>query len=244
MRTTTLETEDGVVLSPAQGAADASVIWMHGLGADGHDFVPLVPELALPDEARIRFVFPHAEVRPVTVNAGYAMRAWYDIRELTPEGRDDEAGLEATRARIEAIIQQERATGIDSRRIVLAGFSQGGALALHVGLRHAQPLAGIIALSCYLPLRDRLVREIAEANRRVPILMCHGREDVVVLPAFGEQSRDVMLAAGLQVEWRQYSMGHNLCRPEIFDIAAWLRYHLIENDGSIAPRGEGASPGP
>jgi len=238
MRTITREAEDGIVLSPADGAADATVIWMHGLGADGYDFVPMVPELALPDSARVRFVFPHAEVRPVTVNAGYAMRAWYDIRELTPEGRDDEPGLEATRARIESIIQAERAAGIAAQRIVLAGFSQGGAMALHVGLRHAERLAGIIALSCYLPLRDRLAREISEANRRTPILMCHGREDVVVLPAFGEQSRDVMLAAGLQVEWRQYSMGHNLCRPEIFDIAAWLRYHLIE------PREEAASPDP
>ena len=130
------------------------------------------------------------------------------------------------RARIESCIAAERAQGIDSRRIVLAGFSQGGATALHVGLRHAQPLAGIIALSCYLPLRDRLAAEVAEANRATSILMCHGREDVVVLPAFGEISRDALLAAGLNVEWRAYSMGHNLCRPEIFDIAAWLRYHL------------------
>ena len=228
MRTVTREAEDGVVLSPADGPADAAVIWMHGLGADGYDFVPMVPELALPETARIRFVFPHATVRPVTVNAGYAMRAWYDIRELTPEGRDDESGLAETRSRIDTIIAAERAAGIASQRIVLAGFSQGGAMALHVGLRHEETLAGIIALSCYLPLRDRLAEQVADANWSTPILMCHGREDVVVLPAFGEQSRDVMLAAGLQVEWRQYSMGHNLCRPEIFDIAAWLRFHLID----------------
>lgn len=214
-------------MSPAAGPADAAVIWMHGLGADGYDFVPLVPELNLPDAARVRFVFPHADVRPVTVNAGYAMRAWYDIRELTPEGRDDEAGLEATRARIERYIAAERAQGIEAGRIVLAGFSQGGATALHVGLRHGERLAGIIALSCYLPLRDRLATETAAANRSTPILMCHGREDVVVLSAFGEMSRDALLAAGLPVEWRAYSMGHNLCRPEIFDIAAWLRYHLV-----------------
>ena len=226
MRTTTTEREDAVVMEPAAGPADAAVIWMHGLGADGFDFVPLLPELNLPDSARVRFVFPHADVRPVTVNAGYAMRAWYDIRELTPEGRDDESGLEATRARIEAYIAAERARGIDSRRIVLAGFSQGGATALHVGLRHAEPLAGIIALSCYLPLRGRLATDADSANRATPILMCHGRDDVVVLPAFGELSRDALLAAGLPVEWRMYSMAHNLCRPEIFDIAAWLRYHL------------------
>lgn len=213
-------------MAPAAGAADAAVIWMHGLGADGYDFVPLVPELKLPESARVRFVFPHADVRPVTVNAGYAMRAWYDIRELTPEGRDDEAGLEQTRARIESCIAAERAQGVDARRIVLAGFSQGGATALHVGLRHSEPLAGIIALSCYLPLRERLAAEVNLANRGTPILMCHGREDVVVLPAFGEMSRDALLAAGLPVEWRAYSMGHSLCHPEIFDIAAWLRYHL------------------
>ncbi len=162
----------------------------------------------------------------MTVNAGYPMRAWYDIRELTPEGRDDEVGLEETRARIEGCIASERSAGIDSRRIVLAGFSQGGAAALHIGLRHAETLGGIIALSCYLPLRSHLATELQSANRNTPILMCHGREDVVVLHAFGEESRDVMLAAGLKVEWRQYSVGHGLCGPEIFDISAWLKFHL------------------
>lgn len=233
MRTFVNESDTGVVVAPAEGEPDAAIIWMHGLGADGYDFVPMVPELALPRSARVRFVFPHADVRPVTVNAGYAMRAWYDIRELTPEGRDDEAGLSASRQRIEACIAAEHAAGIASSRIVLAGFSQGGAMALHVGLRHAQPLAGIIALSCYLPLRDRLGSEIAAANRATPILMCHGREDVVVLPAFGEQSCAALRAAGLQVEWRLYSMEHSLSRPEIFDISAWLRYHL-----QLEPSGE------
>lgn len=236
MRTVMKESEEAVILEPADGAADASVIWMHGLGADGYDFVPMIPELGLPESARVRFVFPHAAVRPVTVNAGYAMRAWYDIRELTPEGRDDEIGLHDTRQRIEACIAAERRSGIESRRIVLAGFSQGGATALHVGLRHAETLGGIIALSCYLPLRSRLVQDLQPANRSTPILMCHGREDVVVLHAFGEQSRDVMLAAGLNVEWRQYSVGHSLCHPEVFDISAWLQYHL-----ALAPAGNGAS---
>jgi phospholipase/carboxylesterase len=226
MRTTITEREDAVVLAPAEGAADAAVIWMHGLGADGHDFVPLIPELALPESARVRFVFPHAPVRPVTVNAGYAMRAWYDIRELTPEGRDDETGLEEARACIEGHIADERSAGIKAQRIMLAGFSQGGAVALHAGLRHAETLGGIIALSCYLPLRAHLARELHPANRETPILMCHGREDEVVLHAFGAQSRDVMLAAGLKVEWRQYSVGHGLCIPEIFDIAAWLKFRL------------------
>ncbi|MEO6079007.1 MAG: alpha/beta hydrolase-fold protein [Steroidobacteraceae bacterium] len=226
MRAVMTEGEDAVVLAPAAGVADAAVIWMHGLGADGYDFVPMIPELDLPDSARVRFVFPHAAVRPVTVNAGYEMRAWYDIRELTPEGRDDEAGLQAARARIEGHIASERRAGIESRRIVLAGFSQGGATALHVGLRYAERLGGIIALSCYLPLRSRLVGDLHSANRDTPILMCHGREDEVVLHAFGEQSRDVMLAAGLNLEWRQYSVGHGLCDPEIFDISAWLQFHL------------------
>jgi phospholipase/carboxylesterase len=213
-------------MSPATGKCVAAVIWMDGLVGDGFDFGPMVPELKLPVSARVRFVFPHADVRPVTVNAGYAMRAWYDIRELTPEGRDDEAGLAASRARIETYIAAERAAGIPAGRIVVGGFSQGGALALHAGLRHAEKLCGIVALSCYLPLRDRLAAEIHASNRQTPILMCHGREDVVVLQAFGEQSRDVMLAAGLPVEWRAYPMGHSLCRPEIFDICAWLKYHL------------------
>jgi phospholipase/carboxylesterase len=226
MRVRQVESEDEVVLEPAAGGADAAVIWLHGLGADGYDFVPLVPELALPHTARVRFIFPHAEVRPVTVNAGYAMRAWYDIRELSPAGRDDEEGLAATRARIERYIERERASGIPAKRIVLAGFSQGGATALHVGLRHAASLGGIIALSAYLPLRAQLPAELHVANLATPILMCHGREDVVVLQAFGEQSRDVLVAAGLPVEWRQYSMGHSLCGPEVHDIAAWLSHQL------------------
>lgn len=226
MRTNRIESEDEVILEPAAGSADAAVIWLHGLGADGYDFVPLVPKLRLPASARVRFVFPHAEVRPVTINAGYAMRAWYDIRELTPEGRDDEPGLAATRERIERYIERERASGIAARRIVLAGFSQGGAAVLHAGLRHAAPLGGIIALSSYLPLRERLAAELSPANRNTPVLMCHGREDVVVLPAFGEQSRDVLMAVGVEVDWRQYSVGHHLNEPETHDIAAWLGYHL------------------
>ena len=226
MKTVTTETEDAIVLAPADGPADAAIIWMHGLGADGFDFVPLVPELKLPAQARIRFVFPHAEVRPVTVNAGYAMRAWYDIQDLTPGGRDDADGMATTRARIETCIARERMAGIAPQRILLAGFSQGGAVALHVGLRHDEPLAGILALSCYLPFRDRIAAEAHAANRSTPILMCHGRDDVVILPAFGETSRDALFAAGLNVEWRLYYMAHNLCRPQIADIAVWIQERL------------------
>lgn len=222
MRTRRLETEHEVILEPEAGAATASVIWMHGLGADGHDFVPLIPELAWPADARVRFVFPHARVRPVTINGGYAMRAWYDIRELTPAGRDDEAGFAEARERIESYIAREVEQGVAPSRIVLAGFSQGGAVALHVGLRHAAPLAGILALSCYLPLRARLQDELAEANRNVPILMCHGTGDPVVHMEFGVASRDAMRAAGLDVDWRTYPMEHSLCLPEVRDIAHWL----------------------
>src|SRR5688572_13789202 len=215
MRARLIEHEREVIIEPTDGPADAAVVWLHGLGADGHDFVPMIPELRLSGAARIRFVFPHAAVRPVTINGGYAMRAWYDIRDLTPEGRDDEAGFVTARARIEDYLAQQRAAGIASSRTVLAGFSQGGAVALHVGLRHALPLAGIIALSTYLPLRARLAAEIANTNRGTPILMCHGRDDGVVLPLFGELSRDAMLAERLKVEWRMYAMGHSLCPAEM-----------------------------
>jgi phospholipase/carboxylesterase len=222
MRTTMIEREREVVLEPAAGEARATVIWMHGLGADGYDFVPIVPELKLPDSARVRFVFPHARVRPVTINGGYAMRAWYDIRDLTPAGRDDEEGFAEARARIEQYIDAENARGIASSRIVLAGFSQGGAVALHVGLRHAAPLAGILALSCYLPLRARLAAELSDANRATPVLMCHGSQDTVVMQHFGEMSRDLMREHGINVEWRSYPMPHSVCAEEVADTGRWL----------------------
>jgi phospholipase/carboxylesterase len=222
MRTTLIEREHEVVLEPAAGQARATVIWMHGLGADGYDFVPLVPELALPESARVRFVFPHAHVRPVTINGGYPMRAWYDIKDLTPEGRDDEQGFAEARQRIEGYIAAENARGIPSSCIVLAGFSQGGAVALHVGLRHAAPLAGILALSCYLPLRARLAAELSAANRTTPVMMCHGSQDTVVAQHFGELSRDLMREHGLQVEWHSYPMAHSVCAEEVADISRWL----------------------
>ena len=226
MRTRVNESGHEIVLEPASGEAQAAVIWLHGLGADGHDFVPVVPELGLAPDARIRFVFPHAPVRPVTINGGYAMPAWYDIRDLTPEGRDDEPGFADARARIEGYIAAQLARGIDSRRIVLAGFSQGGAVALHVGLRHAQGLAGILALSCYLPLRARLATDLASANRTTPILMCHGTQDPVVDIRFGEMSRDAMRAQGLDVDWRTYPMAHSVCPAQIRDIGEWLRLRV------------------
>lgn len=226
MHTRMVETGHEVILEPAEGPANATVLWLHGLGADGYDFVPMVPELRLPEAARIRFVFPHAEVRPVTINNGHRMRAWYDIRELTPAGRDDEEGFVEARARVESWIARENAAGIAADRVVLAGFSQGGAVALHAGLRHAARLAGIIALSTYLPFRTRLASELSAANREAPVLMSHGSQDAVVLPEFGEISRDVLMQQGIPVEWHSYPMGHNLCTPEVRDIARWLMTHL------------------
>jgi len=219
------ESADAVVLAPATPAS-ASVIWLHGLGADGHDFVPIVPELKLPPAPGIRFVFPHAGVRPVTLNMGMRMRAWYDIKTLTAEGRADEAGLRESIAVVESLIAAERAQGIASQRIAIAGFSQGGALALNAALRHAEPLAGILALSAYLPLQAVLANELAEANRQLPILMCHGQHDPVLPLPLGVAACNWLRAAGYKVEWKEYPMQHQVCLPEIQDIAAWLRARL------------------
>lgn len=219
-----------VVQSAAQPAA--SVVWLHGLGADGHDFVPLVPELRLPSSLALRFVFPHAPVCAVTINGGIPMRAWYDILALAPGAQEDVQGICAAAARVEVLIAAERAAGIAAERIVVAGFSQGGAVALHAALRHGESLAGVLALSTYLPLPARLAAEAASANRRVPILMCHGRQDPMVPVQFGELSRDALRAQGYAVEWRDYPMGHEVCVREIADLAAWLAARL---GGGTAP---------
>ena len=216
------ETADAVVLAPA-APASASVIWLHGLGADGHDFVPIVPELKLPPSPGVRFVFPHASVRPVTLNMGMHMRAWYDIKTLTAEGRVDEAGLRESLARVGELIATERALGIAAERIVIAGFSQGAAVALHAALRHPEPLAGVLALSCYLPLQATLAAELSESNKRAPILMCHGQLDPVLPLALGVMACNWLRAAGYRVEWKEYPMQHQVCLPEIQDISAWLR---------------------
>ncbi|MGH8241909.1 MAG: alpha/beta hydrolase [Steroidobacteraceae bacterium] len=219
------ETADAVVLAPVTPAS-ASVIWLHGLGADGHDFVPIVPELKLPAAPGVRFVFPHAPIRPVTLNMGMRMRAWYDIKTLTAEGRVDEAGLAESRSRLTGLIAAERALGIASARIVVAGFSQGAALALHGALRHPEPLAGMLALSCYLPLQALLAIDLAEANRQTPILMCHGQFDPVLPLALGVAACNWLRAAGYRVEWKEYPMQHQVSPPQIQDIAAWLRARL------------------
>lgn len=197
-----------------------AVIWLHGLGADGHDFVPIVPELGL--KMAVRFVFPHAPVRPVTLNQGHRMRAWYDIVGLDRRSAQDEAGIRASAALIDTLIERECARGIAADKIVLAGFSQGGAIALHAGLRRAVPLAGIMALSTYLPLEDALADEHVPAGVAVPIFMAHGTADPVLACAMGEHSRDVLQAMGYPVEWHAYPMGHQVCVEEIRAIGAWL----------------------
>ena len=200
----------------------ASVIWLHGLGADGRDFVPIVPELRLPSDLAIRFVFPHAPHRPVTINRGYVMRAWYDIAETEFGRREDEAGIRESEQAVRALIQCETERGVASERIVLAGFSQGGAVVLHTGLRLPQRLAGIMALSTYLPLADTLKAEAHPANADVPIFMAHGTDDPIIPLALGESSADLLTRRGANLEWRTYEMEHSVCLDEIQDIAGWL----------------------
>jgi phospholipase/carboxylesterase len=201
----------------------AAVIWLHGLGADGHDFEPLVPHLAAPTERALRFVFPHAPVRPVTLNNGYAMRAWYDIVSLERRGPEDESGIRVSQAVIETLIRRENARGIAAGRIVVAGFSQGGAMALFAGTRYADKLGGIMGLSCYLLLGGRFAAERGAANQSTPIFLAHGTQDPVVAPQLGEQARDTLVAAGYPVEWHAYAMPHSVCPEEVTDIARWLR---------------------
>lgn len=200
-------------------APERAIIWLHGLGADGHDFEPIVPELELPFAAR--FVFPHAPVRPVTLNNGLRMRAWYDLVALGP-GPEDAEGICESAAEVERLIDREVGRGLPTEAIVLAGFSQGGAIALHAGLREPRPLAGILALSSYLPLAGSLAAERSEANAGVPIWMAHGTADPVVDIAFAERSRDALEAAGYRVDWHVYPMAHGVCPAEIADLASWL----------------------
>jgi len=201
---------------------DAAVVWMHGLGADGHDFEPIVPELRLPATTRIRFIFPHAPLRPVTINQGHVMRAWYDIRALAGVRREDEAGVRQSARQVEALLARERQRGIAPGRIVVAGFSQGGAMALHVGLRHPDRLAGILALSCYLPIANTLDTELSPANRDVPIFWAHGLHDPMIPQAMAEQGRAQLGELGYQIDWHQYPIPHSVSAEEIADVARWL----------------------
>ena len=199
----------------------ASVIWLHGLGADGNDFAPIVPELRLP-KAGIRFVFPHAPVRPVTINGGMRMRAWYDITDGANR-REDERGVRASQVLIEALIGREKERGTKAGRLVLAGFSQGGAIALHTGLRHPERIAGIMALSTYVPVEEKLSAEASTANRDVPIFMGHGSDDPIIPLVRAEQSRNLLKSLGYPVEWHEYGMPHSVCPEELTDIGTWLR---------------------
>jgi phospholipase/carboxylesterase len=202
--------------------ADASVIWLHGLGADGNDFVPIVEEMKLPAHLAIRFVFPHAPVRPVTINNGFPMRAWYDIYAADLANRADVLGVAQSQGQVEALIAREKARGVAAKRIVLAGFSQGGAIALHTGLRHVERLAGIVALSTYLLMTDRLPAEAAAANRDVPIFMAHGTQDPMIRIDWGEASRRALVAAGYAVEWHTYPMPHSVVWEEVEAIRVFL----------------------
>jgi phospholipase/carboxylesterase len=202
---------------------EISVIWLHGLGADGNDFVPIVRELDLAGLPGIRFIFPHARTIPVTVNGGYVMRAWYDITGADLVRREDENGLRSSQQEVEAFIAREKARGIPASRIVLAGFSQGCAMTIQTGLRHPEKLGGMLCLSGYVPLADKLAAERTEASLATPVFMAHGRHDNVVPFSRAEQSRDFLVSLGYQVEWHEYTMQHSVCLEEVQAISAWLK---------------------
>ena len=203
-----------------------SVIWLHGLGADGHDFEPIVPDLGLGGRLSLRFVFPHAPMRPVTINGGMTMRAWYDVLSLDRGGPQDEDGIRESCRMLEMLIEREHERKIPYEKILLAGFSQGGAIALHAALRHPQRLAGLMALSTWLPLADcfdaEVVRNAGAQSRELPIFMAHGSFDPMLPIALGQHSHEALQQAGYNVEWHDYPMAHAVCAEEITDISNWL----------------------
>jgi phospholipase/carboxylesterase len=217
---------DTVVIEP-QSAHKASDIWLHGLGADGHDFEPIVPELRLPNEHGIRFIFPHAPKRPVTINGGMVMRAWYDIRMPDLSLLEDENSIRESSDILNSYIDDEINAGVTADKILIAGFSQGGAIALFAGLRYPQKLAGLLALSTYLPLPDQLKVETTNANSEIPLMMMHGTFDPIVPVFQGHRSRDLLQQAGYSIEWREYPMQHAVCSQEINDISYWLQQRLL-----------------
>ena len=202
--------------------ARSSIIWLHGLGADGHDFEPIVPELGLAEDLAVRFIFPHAPERAVTINGGVVMRAWYDILGLDIRRDEDIEGLRTSETQVRALVEREVSRGVSEERIVLAGFSQGGAIALQAGVRHPRRLAGIMALSTYLTLPEKLESEASPANGDCPIFMAHGTHDPVVPYEGGQLSRQALEAQGYEIEWREYPMQHSVCAEEIADISSWL----------------------
>ena len=210
------------------GAAPTwGVIWLHGLGADGHDFEPIVPELCARNWPAIRFVFPHAPVRPVTINGGARMRAWYDIKSLDRTALGEAPGIRESIDTVSKIIAAFVHQGITPERTFIIGFSQGGALALSAALRYPEKLAGVVALSCYLPLAESLATEAAPENAKVPVFMAHGVQDPVVPMALGQLSAQILRARGLSVDWHQYPMPHSVCAEEIADLRAWMAARLL-----------------
>lgn len=212
---------DAVTVEPLE-TADASVIWLHGLGADGHDFENIVPHLGNQITRHVRFIFPHAPEIPVTINNGYVMRAWYDVMSMDIARRADANGVRASEQILTGYIEAEQAIGIAGNRIIVAGFSQGGALALHTSLRYTQPLAGILALSCYLPIAETIADEVHPANASVPLFMAHGSHDPIIPITAAEQARDLLTSLGYEVEWHSYTQEHAVCLEEINDISSWL----------------------
>ncbi len=213
-----------VVETAAQ--VDAAVIWLHGLGADGHDFLPIVQQLQLPASAAIRFLFPHAPVRPISINQGMSMRGWYDLYGLTADAPQDRDGIENSSQRLAALVQQQMAQGIDSRRIILAGFSQGGAVALHCGLRIGVHLNAVMALSTYLCLAEDYPAALGPYARQTPVFMAHGRQDEVLDYSLGRHSADRLIDMQIEVDWREYDMPHSVCGEEVGDIRQWLLHRL------------------
>ena len=205
-----------------QGTAERAVIWLHGLGADGHDFPPILPHLGLDPALAVRFVFPHAPSIPVTINGGFVMPAWYDIRAVDLRREADTDGILRSAEQVRALIAREVERGVPPERILLAGFSQGGAMALHVALRFEQRLAGVLALSTYLVLPESLPTELSSANREIPIFQAHGQLDPLVPMERGASARDTLVEMGYRVDWHEYPMQHEVCMEEIQDVGSWL----------------------
>ena len=219
--------DNPVVINP-KGEVKSVVIWLHGLGADGHDFEPIVAELGLPAEHGIRFVFPHAPMRPITINGGYVMRGWYDVKNENLTHQEDETGIRQSAEHVSKIIEQERLNySLEANRVLLAGFSQGGAIALHVALRYPESLAGVMALSTYAPLPDTIETERTEANKNIAIFMAHGNHDPLIALTDAQASRDRLESLGYRVNWHSYNMEHSVVPGEIDDIGLWLRGLLV-----------------
>jgi len=212
---------DALTIDP-RGPVRAAVIWLHGLGADKHDFEPVAAELGLPAELGVRFVFPNAPVRPVTINNGMRMRAWFDIYGFGASLHEDETGIRESEGALRSLVEAQKALGLAARRIVVAGFSQGGAIALQAGLRYPETLAGILALSTYLPLAGAVEAERSAASLSTPLWMAHGSLDMLIPAAFARASRQALEKMGYSVEWREYAMEHSVCLEEVRDIAEWL----------------------